>query len=508
MSSLLDRYSDKIAGVSSCFDRVIIMGTIPHWCHELGMSHYLTQQGVAFADYTEFAKRLCDQIRNNFERIASENGIAIQYIVRPKTFRKEDRIKEIIQSRGDHPGVVHIFSVIEGCDFYATTYNRTTGKTGLRYKPGKCLHYYVYFIDPEYGLCYLRVPTWMPFRLQFYCNGHNYLANQLKKEHIGFIPLDNTFLRINSFARAQQLADAFSAERLHRALDAFAARYCPAIQLAPTSYHWSIMQAEYATDIIFKQADDLGPIFDELVKTAIHTVNPEQVAMFLAMPLSHRTTAELGTDLRFSRRMQGMRIKHYMHWAAIKMYNKQGTVLRIETTVNDVSQFKHYRTVEHRNGTSETKYAPMQRTIYSLGALRELLLAANNRYLDFISSLDDTSDGQRQVTTIGASTKHNDRSYRGFNLLSKTDLDLLLALVRGESAIAGITNRMLRQALPGKTSAQISYFLKRCRVFGLIKKCAKNYKYYLTKTGRSIVIAALRLRQMVLPQMLSQHQRA
>jgi hypothetical protein len=43
----------------------------------------------------------------------------------------------------------------------------------LRPDTGKCLHYYFYFIDAELGLIYLRVPTWCPFRLQFYCNGHS-----------------------------------------------------------------------------------------------------------------------------------------------------------------------------------------------------------------------------------------------------------------------------------------------------------------------------------------------
>jgi len=71
------------------------------------------------------------------------------------------------------------------------------------------------------------------------------------------------------------------------------------------------------------------------------------------------------------------------------MYDKHGIVLRIETTINNVSELKHYRTVEHRDGTSETKYAPIHKTIYSLGPLGDLLRAANGRYLDFLSDLDD-----------------------------------------------------------------------------------------------------------------------
>ena len=508
MSSLQDRYAKQIAGSFSCFDRIVVTGTIPGWCHASGMSLYLNQNKIEIFKFARFAEPLRDEIRAGAERLAAENCIEIEFIRSAKAFRKEDRIKKIISDRGDHPGLIHIFSAMETCPSYSPWHDKATGNTFLRSKKTKCIHYYFYFIDAEFGLCYLRVPTWAPFRLQFYCNGHNYLANRLQTEGIGFTPLDNTFLKIDDFARAQELADAFSVERLHRALDAFAKRYCPVIRLSPNSYHWSIMQAEYATDIVFKRKEDLHYLYENLVKTAIHTVNPESIAMFLGKKLDGRTLAEIGTDYKFDRRIQGTRIKHYMGWASIKMYDKQGIVLRIETTVNNVSELKHYRTVEHRNGTSETKYAPMQKTIYSLPALRELLLAANNRYLDFLSALDDTSDGQRRIKKIGDSVKRDDRSFRGFNLFRENDLESLIALIRGEGNISGITNRLLRSALPEKSSSQVSYLIKRCRIFGLIKKCGKTYKYYITKLGRRIIIAALEIRQIIIPPILSGQQHA
>lgn len=377
-------------------------------------------------------------------------------------------------------------------------HDKNSGRTSLRYKDSKCLHYYLYFIDQELGLCYLRVPTWAPFRLQFYCNGHNWLARELEKAGIGFTIIDNVFIKISDTIKAQQIADSFPVDRLHRALDAFAERYCPVADKAPGSYHWSIMQIEYATDVVFKSLGDLQPIYDSIVRTAVHTVKPDNVASFLGKKLDGRTTAEIGTDLKFDKRIQAMRIKHHMGWASIKMYDKLGLVLRIETTVNKVSELKHYRTVEHRDGTTETKYAPMQKTIYSIPALRELLLSANMRYLDFISSIDDPSDGERHIDRIADPIKSDDRSYRGFNLCSRADRAMLVALLRGEGNISGITNKIIRMALPGKTSSQISHFLKRCRLHGLIKKCGKSYKYYLTKLGKRTIIAGLKIHHCVI----------
>jgi hypothetical protein len=63
---------------------------------------------------------------------------------------------------------------MEPCGSYKSWHDKKTHQTHLKPDDGKCLHYYVYFIDADLGLCYVRVPTWCPFRLQVYCNGHSY----------------------------------------------------------------------------------------------------------------------------------------------------------------------------------------------------------------------------------------------------------------------------------------------------------------------------------------------
>lgn len=497
MSSLLVRYAAKLVGVLSCFDRIIITGTIPGWCYPEGMTAYLAAQGIRVFDYArQFAEPLREEIRANAERLATEHGLTIEFIRKARAFRKEERIKAILAERGEHPGLVHIFSAMESSGAYVPWHDKATGHTGLRRKDGKCLHYYFYFIDAAFGLCYLRVPTWAPFRLQFYCNGHSWLARQLTREGIAYTPLDNTFVQIADLARAQALADAFPVEQLHRMLDAAARRYCPPIRRVPDTYHWSLLQVEYATDLIFRRREDLRHLYDTLIRMAVQAVKVDHIAMFLGKKLDGRTAADLGTD--FATRSYGTRLKHYLGWIALKLYDKFGIVLRIETTVNDVRQLKHYRTVEHRDGTSETKYAAMQKTIYSLGALRELLLAANQRYLAFLSDLDDPSDGQRHLTQLGPSRTRDGRAYRGFNLFQERDLQAVLALLDGAGCLSGLTNAMLRRALPDRTSAQISYLLKRCRVFGLLKKCGKRYTYYLTKFGRRVLLAARAVQEFIL----------
>jgi hypothetical protein len=308
-------------------------------------------------------------------------------------------------------------------------------------------------------------------------------------------PLDNTFRRLGDYAQAQALADAFPVKRLHETLDRLAARYCPVTAQFGVTYHWSLMQVEYATDLIFHHQADLQPLYETLVRTAIHAVKPDHVATFLGRKLTGAYADELGND--FHTRVQGACLKHHRGPVAIKLYDKQALVLRIETTVNDVSFFRHHRTVEHRDGTSTTKLAPMRRTIYSLAPLRELLLAANQRYLAFLSEVADPTAGVQQVEHLAAPIRQDARSYRGFNLFHPDDLALFTALSRGEWQISGFRNRSLRRVLPQYSGPQLSRLLKRLYVHGLIRKIGHTYKYYLTHAGQRVVLTALKLRALV-----------
>lgn len=492
---LTERHAPQIAGVLSCYDRVMVQGTLPVFCYAEGMTAYLTRRRIRIFDFTQFVKPLTDAIKANAEQLAAANDLQIDY-VRKKNFRKEDKIKAVLRERGTHPGLVWIFSALEPCTTYQPWHDKPSGRTYLRYDDGKCLHYYFYFMDEELGLCYVRVPTWCPFRLQFYCNAHNWLARQLEGKKISYTLLDNAFTHIGDFAAAQQLADGWEPSRLHRKLDEFTDRYCPIRKQIEESYHWSLDEVEYATDIVFHRQADLQAIYGHLIRTAIHTVKPDDIATFLGKKLNGNYQDEMGN--RYNVRIEGTRVRHSMGMASIKMYDKFGHILRIETTAKDVSFFKHYREVEQRNGEAVMKFAPMKKTIYSLGALRELLRAANRRYLEFLSAIDDPSNGIDKLNKITRTVHADARSYRGFNFFDQDDEGLFLALARGEFAISGVQNKTLRARFPQYNSGQMSRILRRLRTHGLIKKASHCYKYYLTALGKRVVALGLKLKELVI----------
>jgi hypothetical protein len=491
---ILDRrFPGAVVGVLSCYDRVLLQGTLPGICFAGGMEKYLRTHQILLKDYTQWALPLAEQVKSRAETLAAQAGIAIEYL--RKKIRKEDRVQEILACRGTQPGLVCIFSALERCDTYRL--HRKPGQQWqLRPDSSKCLHYYFYFIDPQRGLCFLRLPTWAPFRVQFYLNGHNWLAGQLEREKIAYRLVDNAFLHIADWERAQKISDRMRIEDLHHDLDRWVDYFCPFWADFGWRYHWSVNQAEYATDVSFSSQKKLAQIYDPLVRLAIHAIRVEHVATFLGKKLNTNFQNEGGN--RFDVRLQGTRIKHTMGPVSIKMYDKFSLVLRIETTVNDLTFFQHYREVEQRDGQRVRKWAEMKKNIYSLPILQERLLAANWRYLQFLCALADPGVDLGSLNRITEGVQMNQRTYRGFNFLAVEDRSLLVTLLRGEFAIRGFANKALRRQLPGKTSGQLSRLLKRLRLHGITQKIPRSYRYRLSPFGLAVTTLACKLKDLVI----------
>ena len=487
-TQLINRYDANMNGVLSCYDRILIIGTLPGACYAGGMTSFLYNKGIRIFDYAQFAEPLRERIREGALEVCKAAGIEIEHINK-NHIRKEDLVAKVLQERGDAPGLVHVLSAMEACPSYKPWHNKTNGKTYLRGDTGKCLHYYFYFMDEDLGLCYLRVPTWAPFSLQFYCNGHSALAQSLTREGIDFVQADNCFLRIDNMARAQELADSLNPDKLHKHLDNYAQQLCPVLDVFGQTYHWSIRQIEYSTDLMFKSAEILTPLYDTLSRQSILAADAPRVASFLGKKITPALAQEIGS--RLSTRIEGRCIKHCMGACSVKIYDKFSRVLRIETTSNDISFFKHHRKVEHRDGHSTRELAGLKKSIYSIIDLRAIMLGCNQRYLAFLDSLDDTSAGQRDLQRLSQPrvSTGSEQTVKGLNFFDPTEQRLLKVLQHGEFNIHGWRRADLVKLVP-MTASALSRQLARLRSIGLIKKVTKTYRYYLTRLGRSAIAAA------------------
>ncbi len=496
MKTLVDRHASKVSGVLSCFDRVVLEGLLRPLSYGVGMTCWLGDHGCPPAQFAEYFKGCTRALHEKAKRVAAEAGTRVE-VVLSQHARKEDIVARELAKRGSHDGLVLVLAAQERCATFRTWRN-PDGTVRLRDHNGKCQHYYFYFIDKSLGLCYLRVPSWAPFRLQFYFNGHGQLARKLKASGIGFVEMENAFRHIDDVEEAQALASKFDLGALSRILNHYAEVYGPCFEdMSP--YTWAPMQVEYSTDIMFRRRSDLAPLYECITRTAVLAVKPEHVATFLGRKPSANYQGVLGTD--YSTRIEGTRLKHYMGRASIKMYDKGGVVLRIESTANDPRFFRAKRSVLQKDGKTVLRVANLTKELESLWHLQKLLGEANRRYLEFISALEDTSQGSRELSKVTSRARDKrGRSHRGLNFYDKTDLQVLLTIARGEIAISGFRNKNLRTYLPDKTPGWISRCIARLRTLGLLKPVAGTYKYFVTALGKRVLAAGLKIQQMgVLP---------
>ena len=504
-SDLTERYAKQIKGVLHCFDRLVLFGTYKTIGWPGAMGRHLQERGVRLLDYEKgYANALRLEVAQQVKAVAAAEGLAVIQVNAGQ--RKEALVDAILARRGRRDGLVCILGAMERCRCYKVGKDHVTGFLQLQWSPGKCQHYYLYFIDAQFGLGYLRIPTWAPFRLQAYCNGHDWLEHRLKVAGIRFRKADNCFTHLSDFAAAQALVAQFDPHELHTMLDGLARRFVAVHDRFGASLHWSVYQAEWATDIVFKNDRLLPDLYAQIVRTAVVEVGCADIYRFLGKRPSARSAAEVSSRLQTL--VQGTRIKHTVGSTSLKMYDKAGRVLRIECTTSDISSFTHYRKVEPRRSedreapagsSAESKHAPMRKTLYSLPALAEAMQACNQRYLGFISQWPDRTAERHELRTVTAAVRdEKDRSHRGVNFFHDDDLRFLQALLRGEHQISGLRNRALQAHLPGWKPAKVGRTLRRFRALGLLKKVAATRKYYLTKRAMNLLVVGRQLTERVI----------
>ena len=224
----------------------------------------------------------------------------------------------------------------------------------------------------------------------------------------------------------------------------------------------------------------LAPLYEQLSRQAVLGVKAEQIATFLGKKITPPLAQEIGN--RFATRIEGTCIKHRLGKVQVKMYDKYARVLRIETTVNDVSFFKHHRKVEHRDRPSTRQLAPLKKSIYSLIDLRHILLGCNRRYLETLSALDDHSAGQRALSRLTDERCESDRPIKGLNFFKRTSSNCC-GTATPQFNIHGLRRADLMALLPHASAAALSRELKRWSALGVIKRVTGTYRYYLTRLG-------------------------
>jgi hypothetical protein len=368
-------------------------------------------------------------------------------------------------------------------------------------------------MDREFGLMHLKLQTWFPFTVQVYVNGHEWLARKLQRERIAFEKVDNAFVKLADVAKAQQCVSRFWRRNWPRLLDRWAQEINPLLEdwLAGQSYYWAIDQAEFSTDVLFADRGALTALRPRLYEHAALCFGAEQVMTFLGRRYRETFQGEIKTQ--WHRREPGAAVKHWVKRNAVKMYDKAGLVLRIETVINNPREFLVHRPRLKANGHVQVGWFPMNKGVTNLYRYAQVGQRANERYLEALAVVDDLGVGQRELDRRCAPVVYQGRRRRALQPLSRDDQALFQAALRGEHVVRGFRNGELAQQLFGpkpdepaerrRQCGRVSRRISLLRAHGLVAKFPRSRRYRVTTTGQRFMSTALHLRAKLFPRHLS-----
>ena len=509
MVEFLRQHAGSVMGVINGFDRLRFRGTWRLGANVSGMGKLLRHMGVLLKDAGRWMENCTEQVKKATLKIADEQGRPVVYVNDPSA-RKEDMAREIAERDGVKEGLVCVLTAVEPCCSFDIQRNREKKRLELVSRWRKCLHVYHYFQHPQFGLMHMRLQTWFPFNLWCCINGREWLARQLDERGTGYLKRENCLVSVADVARTQELADQQVRTNWAGVLEPIAAKVHPLYRSLfpdfPINYYWSCQDSEWASDVMFKSPTALAELYPHLIRHGMQNLSCEQVMRFLGRKVAtvggkYGTFAgEVVSDLKH--RPEGIRLKHYVNGNSVKMYDKQGSVLRFETTIIQPRDFKVFRGTQE--DPEDKQWRMMRKGVADLQRRAEVSQASNDRYAQAMASAKCPKPLKDLAGGVCRRIHEGERSVRALNPLAAEDAALLETVNRGEFTLNGFRNRDVRAHLYARPttdiqeqrrrSGAVTRKLRLLRAHGLIKKVPKTNRYVLTDRGREIITTLLAAR--------------
>jgi hypothetical protein len=508
-SAFLAKFASSIVATISCPDRVIFKGYLP-----FGGDDHLNRfvdYGLQMRrkDFLPFVEQQSDQLVAHAQAEAQQADAPYRYFeTKPD---KEALVRKLLRERPRDQGLIAVLCVKECCRTVKLLHGHERPRLVFRPRPQRVLYYY--FLDPDFGLIHVRMQTWFPFTIQVYVNGHEWLARQMLQHRLGFVQQDNAFTQLDDPAQTQQLADRFPHLAWRKVLDRWAQRVNPLLGqswLGERDYYWVIDQAEFSTDVLFRDRAALADLYPRLLDHALLSFSASDILTFLGRRLHPCFDGEVLTDCKKDR-LPGARIKHRVKNNWLKMYDKFGQILRIETVINQPREFK-VRRYRLRQGRRQLLWCPMNKGVANFYHYQAVARAANQRYLDALAAVPLSQDTARQLDRASTPVQFHGQRRRALNLLAGDEQRWFQAVLAGGHRLHGFRNHDIARQLfasPARNvteqrrrTARVSRLLHLLRAHGLIAKIPHSYRYRVTAKGETIMSSALYMRHRALPKLL------
>ena len=510
METFLSIHQDSVLGTLTTFDRMIFKGHLTMLYPNGAFARLLNCQGVLLKEFKPYVEGVSQRLKRHAEELAQQAGRSFRYLGTAMTAKKgqskEELAKQIAAEEHITAGLICVFSTLEGCSTFTVRGNRQTQRLEVVRRNSKCLHFYFYYLDAELGFIHVRLQSWFPFQIQVYVNGRECLARHLDQQKVTYERYDNSFTRIDNLPTAQAFCEKFDHYDWPPVLKALAERVNPMLQTIQQagfgSYYWVADQLEIATDVLFKDRTSLETILPDLFEHAILRCACQDTFRFLGRKLHGNFKGNASVDTK--KRPEGWRVKYTIKRNSIKMYDKY-SVLRVETTINNPSEFK----IRHQTDDGKLRWKPMGKGVSNLYRFAQVGLQANQRFLEHLAQAKLKSKAIPHLDSLCRSHTQNGKRCARFNPLSQADRNLFVAVMAGENTLNGFRNHDLCTKLypqPASSDRQakqrctrISRLIAKLRGHGLIAKVKDARLYRLTRVGSQVLFAVLSFYQTDFP---------
>jgi hypothetical protein len=338
-------------------------------------------------------------------------------------------------------------------------------------------HHYWYILDPEWGPSFVKTNAYAPYPIWIYLNGHEWSKRQAARRGVEFEPLDNGFRACEQAEQLAEICDSLS----ERDIEMFLYRWLrvlpspfTAAERGRYAYKLSVRQIEMSDTRVFDRPAAGRAWFEQTIRDQLDLGRPDKVQIIFGRKISSKTPGRFQTKV-ITKGVEPVIQAHYKH-SKVKQYFKEGRALRTETTVNDPYDFGIKRTL-----TADT-----------FKQLRAIGNDVNQRLLDAQLQACNCAPDPTTLKRLVSPSIEDGQPAPALHFGDPRVMALLACLCSFQHLFQGLTNRTLRpmmgEIIPGYTTAQMTYDLRRLRRKGLIRRIPKRQLYQLTSFGRRTAV--------------------
>jgi hypothetical protein len=442
---------------------------VPQWQREVGVASFFRyHRGYQFV-----SSALMDPISKSF--VAAMDAFARQEQVPVVPFRKgarkDDIAAEHLSRFTKTEGVLFIGKAQEKTPVFRTE-RRRSENTGATYpwlvrSTAMVNQFYVYCVDRDFGLFFLKFSPYFPYNAKLCLNGHEYAKRQLMQKGIGFEALDNGVLRCDDPKRLQAICDGLNAEKIDALLRKWLRKlphpFAAADRRAGYRYEISILQAEFSLTQVLDRPVTGRVFFEEVIRENLDIGRPSQVQLIFDRKVSRRTPGRFRTRVITEGVVPSLHINYKN--TRIKQYHKEGRALRPETTINDTRDFS------------------LGKRLKNLPALRQIGFRTHRRLLKVQKISHDCFIGEDAFNQVVQPIQVDGQRASALRFGDGRVQALFAVLVVFSLQPRGFTNNEMRALLapllgqdPANYPAgRMTYDLRRLRLHGIIQRVPRSH---------------------------------